>query len=68
MKDHDAMGEWCLQNDISLVVIGPEDPLADGMVDALTQKGQCLLQLDNDIIQNGFSLKLVSVISSSRLL
>ena len=50
MKDHDAMGEWCLQNDISLVVIGPEDPLADGMVDALTQKGQCLLQLDNDII------------------
>ena len=40
VKDHDALGEWCLQNDISLVVIGPEDPLADGMVDVLTCKGQ----------------------------
>ena len=40
LKDHDALGEWCLQNNISLVVIGPEDPLAEGIVDALTQKGQ----------------------------
>ena len=40
LKDHDALGEWCLQNNVSLVVIGPEDPLAEGIVDALTQKGQ----------------------------
>ena len=35
VKDHGAITAWCQANNIDLVVVGPEDPLADGIVDAL---------------------------------
>jgi phosphoribosylamine--glycine ligase len=34
------MRQWCEKNDIHLVVVGPEQPLADGLVDAL-QSPKC---------------------------
>lgn len=33
------MSKWCKDNTIDLVVIGPEDPLANGIVDALQSSG-----------------------------
>ncbi|CAG4955900.1 unnamed protein product [Colias eurytheme] len=39
IKDYPALAEWCKQKDIDLVVVGPEDPLADGIVDALSTYG-----------------------------
>ncbi|XP_068633757.1 trifunctional purine biosynthetic protein adenosine-3 isoform X1 [Battus philenor] len=42
LKNYSALGKWCKENSIDLVVIGPEDPLANGIVDALTPLGiQC---------------------------
>lgn len=38
VKDFEAIGRWCLLNEIKLVVVGPEDPLADGLVDELNGK------------------------------
>ena len=35
VSNHDAVVSWCLKNDINLVVVGPEKPLADGIVDKL---------------------------------
>lgn len=35
LKDFDNIGRWCKDNEIKLVVVGPEDPLADGIADAL---------------------------------
>lgn len=35
MRDTFRMNRWCDTNDIHLVVIGPEGPLANGMTDAL---------------------------------
>lgn len=34
-KDFDAIGRWCRDNQIKLVVVGPEDPLASGIADVL---------------------------------
>ena len=34
-----AMLNWCSQNDIHLVVVGPEQPLADGITDIFEDKG-----------------------------
>ena len=31
VNDHDEVVKWCLKNQISLVVIGPEAPLAEGL-------------------------------------
>ncbi|RVE50468.1 hypothetical protein evm_004893 [Chilo suppressalis] len=39
IKDYPGVAKWCKEQDISLVVVGPEDPLADGIVDALTSHG-----------------------------
>lgn len=33
LSDHNAIGKFCLNNAIDLVVVGPEDPLVDGIVD-----------------------------------
>lgn len=34
-SDHVAVEKFCLKNDVTLVVIGPEQPLAEGLADAL---------------------------------
>ncbi|XP_023936842.1 trifunctional purine biosynthetic protein adenosine-3 isoform X2 [Bicyclus anynana] len=39
VKDFPALATWCKDNSIDLVVVGPEDPLANGIVDALQAKG-----------------------------
>lgn len=35
----DKLQRWCLKENIGLVVIGPEDPLANGLADYLRSKG-----------------------------
>lgn len=35
VKDHAAIVRFCKDNGIDLVFVGPEDPLADGIADAL---------------------------------
>ncbi len=35
LDEHDEIAEYCLANDIELVVIGPEAPLVDGLGDVL---------------------------------
>lgn len=37
--DHAAVIEFCRANTVDFVVVGPEGPLADGIVDALTKAG-----------------------------
>ncbi len=39
IKDHDKVVSFCKDQDVELVVIGPEDPLVSGLVDHLTQSG-----------------------------
>lgn len=38
-KDFEAVALWCVANEIKLVVVGPEDPLADGIADVLVSHG-----------------------------
>lgn len=38
-KDFEAIAKWSLAEGIALVVIGPEDPLADGIADVLLEHG-----------------------------
>ena len=35
VKDHTEIVEYCFENDIDFVVIGPEDPLVDGLASSL---------------------------------
>ena len=37
VSNHDDVISFCKTNEINLVVIGPEAPLVDGLVDSLTQ-------------------------------
>ncbi len=37
MTDHAAIAEFCRQNEIGLVVIGPEAPLVEGLADSLRE-------------------------------
>jgi phosphoribosylamine--glycine ligase/phosphoribosylglycinamide formyltransferase/phosphoribosylformylglycinamidine cyclo-ligase len=39
LKDHSALAAWCKEQNIALVVVGPEDPLADGIADDLQSAG-----------------------------
>lgn len=39
VKDHAAVSRWCQSNRIDLIVVGPEDPLADGLSNALQSSG-----------------------------
>lgn len=37
LKDFYSIGRWCKNNQIKLVIVGPEDPLADGIADVLKE-------------------------------
>lgn len=39
LKDFESIGRWCQDNSIKLVVVGPEDPLAQGIADVLKKYG-----------------------------
>ncbi|CAH1773576.1 unnamed protein product [Owenia fusiformis] len=39
VKNFDVVCDWCKENKIDLVVVGPEDPLANGIADTLGAKG-----------------------------
>ncbi|OWR49448.1 Trifunctional purine biosynthetic protein adenosine-3 [Danaus plexippus plexippus] len=39
IKDFPGLAKWCKDKSIDLVIIGPEDPLANGIVDALEPAG-----------------------------
>ncbi|KAF4521825.1 hypothetical protein B566_EDAN012482 [Ephemera danica] len=39
IKDFKAVAKWCHANSVSLVVVGPENPLNDGISDALSAEG-----------------------------
>jgi len=45
VHDHQAVAAWCKSNVISLVVIGPEDLLAEGLSDSLIDAGKCVTDL-----------------------
>lgn len=38
-KDTDQMIDFCLRSEIELIIIGPEDPLVDGLADRLRERG-----------------------------
>ena len=37
--DHEAVSKFCRDNNVGLVVVGPEQPLVDGLVDHLEKEG-----------------------------
>ncbi|XP_021367894.1 trifunctional purine biosynthetic protein adenosine-3-like isoform X1 [Mizuhopecten yessoensis] len=39
VKDFDTVAKFCKEESVSLVVVGPEDPLANGITDRLTEAG-----------------------------
>ncbi|XP_058800371.1 trifunctional purine biosynthetic protein adenosine-3 [Phymastichus coffea] len=39
VKDNKQVGEWCKKNNVSMVVVGPEDYLARGLADELKRVG-----------------------------
>lgn len=41
-KNADAIDYFCRQHEVSLVVIGPEDPLCHGLADRLERPGRCV--------------------------
>ena len=41
-KTVDAIDYFCRQNDVSLIVIGPEDPLSQGLADRLSRPGRAV--------------------------
>lgn len=39
VTDHEALAEFALSKGIDLTIVGPDDPLAEGMVDVFEEKG-----------------------------
>ncbi|MFN5875330.1 MAG: phosphoribosylamine--glycine ligase, partial [Ignavibacteria bacterium] len=39
IADHEAVATFCRKNNVTLVVVGPEQPLADGLADTLREEG-----------------------------
>ena len=42
IKDFDEVSTWCKKMQISLVIVGPEDPLANGIADHLKTEGMMI--------------------------
>ena len=40
---HCEVVKWCENHQVSLVVVGPEDPLAAGITDSLTKQGALVI-------------------------
>ena len=51
VMDKDAVYRACLDHDIQYVVVTPDDPLADGMVDFLSERG--IKAFGPDSVQQG---------------
>ena len=49
MKEFDEVSTWCKTNNIELVAVGPEDPLAGGLADHLTKEGLLALSDNNEM-------------------
>lgn len=45
VKNHVEVVKFCNENDVNLVVVGPEDPLAEGLADSLSTEGKNFLLL-----------------------
>lgn len=43
LDSHDDIADFCLEQKIQLVIVGPEQPLVDGLVDDLRAKDICVL-------------------------
>lgn len=39
LKNHEALIQFCLRTEIEFVIIGPEEPLVDGLADRLRERG-----------------------------
>jgi phosphoribosylamine-glycine ligase len=44
VKDFDSVVTFCQTNSVSLVVVGPEDPLAAGIADHLQENGNIFIK------------------------
>ena len=42
VNDFEAVSFWCQKTGIDFILVGPEDPLADGIADHLKSKGAFL--------------------------
>ncbi len=51
LEDFAAMAQWCKTNKISLVVVGPEGPLAKGIADTMKEEGS-LLELSTRVLRD----------------
>jgi len=40
VRDHTVVTAWCKTNEISLVIVGPENLLAEGISDSLSDAGK----------------------------
>lgn len=38
-RNHDELADWCIRREIDLVVVGPEQPLVEGLADQLEGRG-----------------------------
>jgi phosphoribosylamine--glycine ligase len=50
-KAADEIDWFCRQNEVGLVVIGPEDPLAEGLADRLRERGRAVFGPDAEATQ-----------------
>jgi len=48
LNDYDAVYDFCLEHNVELIVVGPEQPLVDGISDYLRRKGIKVFGPDKD--------------------
>ena len=46
VKDFNSVVKFCKTNSVSLVVVGPEDPLAAGIADHLQENGNVFIKIN----------------------